>query len=149
MKLFFVWLAALVLATTVARAGGDPPTNFHVQLVRGGDEKTPPAPDAKAVGAKLSQRLSAVFKWRHYWELKRASISLQPGCCRRVKLSADREVELKLVDAKRVEILLFRDGKLTRVQRTPIERAFTILGGDKDDAQSWFIVVRRDTPLEP
>ena len=136
---------------TVARAEAPAPsrTTFYLQLIRGNSESTAPAPGAKLIGPKLSQKLSPVFKWSNYWEIKRDSVDLEVGKSVRKKLSAEREVEVELLKTQDVAVRVIRNGKPTRETRQGAANAFVICGGDKEEDQSWFIVVRRDNPSQP
>jgi hypothetical protein len=63
-------------------------------------------------------------------------------------MSPEREVEIELWDSQRMAARIYFNGKLTRSRIQPAEGAFYIAGGDKGETQSWFIVVRRDRPLD-
>src|ERR1019366_635533 len=102
---------------------------------------------ARPIGPKLSERLHSVFKWKRYWELNRDSVVVRPGQKVRTRLSPEREVEIELVGSRRMSARIYVNGKLTRSRTQPAEGAFYVAGGDKGEAQSWFIVVRRDRPL--
>ena len=132
-----------------ATAATEQPVPFYLQLVHGNDQATPPVPDGKAIGPKLSKQLRSVFKWEHFWELKRDTVALKIGEKARKKMSAEREVEIERRDAKTVEIRIFRDGKLKRTSAQSVDTRFAIFGGEKGPEASWFIVVRRDEPQPP
>ena len=121
-------------------------TTFYVQLIRGNNSSTPPAAKAKLIGPKLALKLSPVFKWTNYWEIASAPAELEVGKSVRKKLAPDREVEIELLKSLEVKVSVIRDGKPTRQMRQQAANAFCILGGDKEEDQSWFIVVRRDNP---
>ncbi len=142
-------MAFLFTGLGLATAVEDPPVTFYLQQVRGNDLPTPPIPGAKPIGPKLSKQLRSVFKWEHFWELKRDSITLKAGEKARKRMSAEREVEIERLDAKKVEIRIYRDGKLRRTATQRVDTRFAIFGGEKGPDQSWFMVVRRDEPQVP
>jgi hypothetical protein len=125
------------------------PIACYLQLIRGNDDTKPPTPDAKPVGPVLDRKLRAIFKWQHFWELKREKVSLKTGEKIRKRMSAEREVELERTSASQTTIRVFRDGKLTVVEKQAAEAPFSVVGGDKEGDQSWFIVVRRGEPQAP
>ncbi len=98
------------------------------------------------MGPKLSGKLHAVLKWRHYWELKRDQLTLKTGEKVRKQMTPDRAIEIAMIDAKQMEIRLFRQSKQTRLARQAVNTPFFIVGGDKGEDVCWFIVVRRDPP---
>ena len=126
-----------------------PRVTFYLQLIRGNDESTPPALGAKLIGPKLSEKLFPVFKWKNYWEIKRDSVDLDVGKSVRKKLSPEREVEVELLKSQELAVRVIRNGKAAREIRQKSASAFCILGGDKEEVQSWFIVVRHDNPTQP
>jgi hypothetical protein len=139
----------LVFCPRSALGAEDKPMSCYLQLVRGNDDATPPTPDAKPVGPVLDKKLRAVFKWQHFWELKREKVSLKTGEKVRRCMSAEREVELERTTAAQTTIRVFRNGKPTVVEKQAAEAPFSVIGGDKDGDQSWFIVVRRGEPQTP
>ena len=116
--------------------------------LNGNDEDRPPAPESRPIGAKLDHRLRSVWKWKHYWELKRDSAVVKPGQRVRRRMSAECEVELELADLRSMTARIYFNGRLTRSRTQPAEGAFYIAGGGEGQDQSWFIVVRRDRPLD-
>jgi hypothetical protein len=46
-------------------------------------------------------------------------------------------------------VSIYSDGKLALTGKQAVDAAFYIVGGDYQDGQSWFIVVRRDQPQDP
>ncbi len=147
MRILLLAAAVLFAAQAGARAAVTDVT-YYLQLVRGSDDPAPPAPGAKRLGAKLDSRLQAVFRWKHYWELKRDSVTVKLGQKVRRRLSEEREVELTLVSERELDVRLYRKGQQTCLGRQAAKAEFFVLGGDKETNQSWFIVVRRDKPPE-
>lgn len=90
-----------------------------------------------------------MFKWEHFWELKRDSLVLKAGEKVRKRMSAEREVEIERIGAKKMKIWIYHNGKLRRTVSQSVATRFAILGGEKGPDQSWFIVVRRDEPQAP
>src|SRR5882672_12714459 len=71
---------------------------FHVQLIRGTDSEKPENPNWKAVGPKLEKNLRSVFRWKHYWEVGRKTVTVEKGKVSRFHMDPEREIEIKLID---------------------------------------------------
>jgi len=118
---------------------------FYVQLIQGTDTESPPAAGATLIGDALGQRLH-MFKWKNYWELKRQTVHLNIGDKARQHLTNKRDVEIALPTANDMTVSIYLEGRLTRKRTQRVKTAFYIAGGEKEEAQSWFIVVRHDKP---
>jgi hypothetical protein len=145
MKPIFCAVVALLAGARLAVAAPAADVTFYVQLVRGTDADTPPAAGATLVGDALSHRLQ-MFRWKNYWEIKRQTVQVSTGAKIRRHLTRKRDVEIALTTPTDMTVSIYLDGKLTRKRAQPVNTAFYIAGGDNEEAQSWFIVVRRDKP---
>jgi hypothetical protein len=144
----FVLLA--VLFGVAGATAQSPPTRFFVQVVRGTDDLTPPSPAAKPIGPKLSKCLCSVFRWKSYWEMDRQVVKIDSARTGHVHLSDGRDLELGLVAKGQVELRLLKNGAVARKCRFSSQtHGLEIMGGAQSDDNSWFVVVRRDQPLEP
>jgi hypothetical protein len=141
-------LLSLCLAATIHCSAAEPGLIFYLQLVRGNDQSDPPTESAKPIGPLLSEKLSSVFKWKDYWELKRERILVKQGATIRKRLSPEHEVEVELPSPDTLRIRIFLNGRLTRTRTQPVREAFCIAGGNEGPDQSWFIIVRRDEPQQ-
>ncbi len=138
------WLAIFGLAL-MANAQ-DHPLTYHVQLVRGTNHPKPDNPEWKPIGPELSKRLAPVFRWDHYWEVNRHPVTVDKARKNRVRLDAERELELELVTPTTLEVRLFRGGELARKTRQASDAKMSIMGGDTSTGESWFVVVRTTPP---
>src|ERR1051325_3494757 len=101
----FLWLLFLALAgITTVRAGDTQQVTFYVQLIRGSDSDKPEDPACKPVGAKLGKILRGVFRWKDYCEVKRKTVTLSKDKVARLHLTAERELEIKLLDPPNTQI---------------------------------------------
>jgi hypothetical protein len=100
----------------------------------------------KPVGPKLQKRLSPVFRWDHYWEVNRLMVNVEPTKTKRLHLSKDREVEIVPRGEREIEIRVYRDGQMIRKSRQAADVKMSIMGGDREKDEAWFVVVRRDAP---
>ena len=140
----FAVVALLAGAHLAADASAEGIT-FYLQLVQGTDADTPPAAGATLVGGALGHRLQ-MFRWKNYWEVTRQTVQLKTGAKTRRHMTHHRDVEIALPTPTDMTVGIYLDGRLTRKSVQPVNTAFYIAGGDNDEAQSWFIVVRRDKP---
>lgn len=139
-------MLCLLLARGAARGAEDAALTFYLQFICASDQERPPAPNAKAIGPELRKRLNSVFKWKHYWELKRQCVHLKPGDKARLTLNPKREAELAWVSPETLALRLYYQGRLSRSSELPVAKCFSVAGGDASDGQSWFVVIRRDKP---
>jgi len=138
-------MCALVMVNPVAAAEK---TNlvFHVQLVRGSDQATPPTKESKPISRKLAAQFRSVFAWKHFWEMKYEEVPVAPGQKVRMRLNTQREVEIDLGTPGKRAVTAHSDGKVVSRTVEHVDAPMTIIGGDRDAMSAWFIVVRRDKP---
>ena len=132
---------------------GTPPAEhqsnaFYVQLVRGNNDDTPPQPGSRPVGIKVARRLRAALNWKNYWEVNRCQVAVCSGKVSRVCMSNEREVEIDLSNRSRRRVTAFENGKVIQRTMRPFGEGMTVIGGERDAASAWFIVVRRDKPAD-
>lgn len=131
---------------------GTPPAEhqsntYYVQLVRGNNDDAPPQPGSRPVGIKVARHLKSALNWKSYWELNRQQVAVCSGKTARVCLSSDRQVEIDLTNRKRRKVTAFENGKVVQRTMRPVGEGMTVIGGERDPNSAWFIVVRRDPPL--
>src|SRR5262245_17520586 len=145
MKAFFLSVIVLVGALTTG-SGAEETTTFYAQLIRGTDREMPEKVSWKPAGPKLSKQLSPKFRWKNYWEVSRHVIPVQAGKVSRIRLNADREIEIDLRGGKEYEVRLFVKGQLTCRSKQSLQSGMSITGGARENNESWWVVVRRDKP---
>lgn len=144
MKRIVILAALVMLASDVL--GGDSANTYYVQLIRGTETAQPPQPGCHRAGPRLAKTFEPVFKWKCYWEISQRETALPSGGKTRLRLSADREVEIDLANPKERRVTAFQNGKVTDRTISPVGESMTIIGGSREPKSSWFIVVRRDKP---
>jgi hypothetical protein len=143
------WLAAgLVLALALAApAVRAMDLKLRGQLIWGTNDPKPKDGDCTDVDSALKARLSRVFKWQNYFQIKALDILVPPGDAKRVRMSDKCELELKLVDDFTLEVKLFGEGKLVKTVRQSVQTLrqgeLSILAGDSKDrfGDAWFVVL--------
>jgi len=137
-------LVCLVLALASARAAER--TTLYVQVIRATDQDRPANSNYKAVGPKLSAKLSPVFRWKHYWETERKKVQLEPAQTTKVVLANQRTLEIEKLKSGETEVRLFRKSGLLTKNRQPSNGRMFILGGENSPHDAFFVVVRPDEP---
>jgi hypothetical protein len=135
--------AGLALATA---AGAEKPVTYYVQLIRCSDQDRAPEVGSKRVGPKLAERFQCVFRCQSYWEIGQEKLEVMPAQKARVHLRNGREVEIDLTHAGKRRVTTFHNGRVIDRTVEPASENMTVIGGDRDQATHWFIVVRRDKP---
>lgn len=145
MKKLTGFLFAIAAGLSIS-VGAESPTPVYVQFIWGTDREAQNSAWHE-IGPKLSRKLSPVFRWKHFWELDRKKVSLPPKKLTRVDLQGDRKLELQLVNPGEMEVRLYRrSGLVTKTRHTYTGQMF-ILGGEEDNRESFFVVIRPDAPL--
>ena len=141
-------LAVMLLIAGIWESSAAASDKFYIQSIKATNVSDPPAKGAKPIGPKLSDKLSPVFRWKHYWELERQEVSVREGELKKLKLPAGLWVELGPIDKDRIEIRLYRGKDLVRKSCHRVhDKMMAILGGDeKEKDGAWFVVVRREEP---
>jgi hypothetical protein len=146
MKRLLCSLLGVLAAATLAATAEPTNLTFHVQLVRGSEEASPPTKDSKAIGPKLAAEFRPVFKWKHFWEVQYHEVHLAPGRKTKLRLSPQREVEIDLARPHQRAVTGYSNGKAIARTVDPLDAPMTLIGGERDAHSVWFIVVRRDKP---
>ena len=129
------------------QAGAADSSQLYVQVIRGSDQDRPSGTNYRAVGPKLSAKLSPVFRWKHYWETERQKVQLNSAKTTKVALANHRSLEIERLKSGELEVRLFRrSGLVTKTRQASNER-MAILGGEEEGKESFFVVVRPDEPV--
>lgn len=63
------------------------------------------------------------------------------GKTRRIRLSADREIDIARHSVSETEVRLYQKGVLAQKSRRSTQNGQWIMGGTRENDESWFIVV--------
>jgi hypothetical protein len=146
MKLTFSTIVCALAMAGGAAAADTTNLVFHVQLVRGSDEPTPPSKKSQAIGPTLAAQFRPVIAWKYYWETGYQVARLTPGSKTKLRLSPRREVEIDLSQPGKRVVTAYARGKPVNRVVDRVEAPMTLTGGDRDAKSAWFIAVRRDKP---
>jgi hypothetical protein len=144
------YILAIIAAAMVGLAGlasaADKPMVYYVQLIRCSDQDRAPEPGSRRIGPKLTERFECVFRCKTYWEISQEKLEVMPNRSARVRLRNGRDVEIDLKQPGKRRVATFYNGRLIDRTVEPTGENMTLIGGDRDQASHWFIVVRRDKP---
>ncbi len=137
----------LVVALAASLPASAMDLKLRGQLIWGTNDAKPKDGSCKDLEESLKGRLSRVFKWKNYFEIKDQPIVVVPGDARKVRMSEKCELELKLVDDFTLEVKLFGEGQLTKTLRQSVQALrqgeLAILAGDSKEkfGDAWFVVL--------
>ena len=146
MKAFSVLTFIGLVGLGNAYAQSEAVTLFVQTIVATNQEQPPDDGKAKKIGPQLRRDLSPVFQWKHYRQVSCQKIAVKQNGVSRIQLTAERELELQIKNDAQLELRLFRDGKLVRKIKESLSQRRVIMGGDRNNDEAWFVVVRRDKP---
>jgi len=139
---------ALVLALIAMGSGRAQAADasFEAQLIWATNDKTSPNPKHKDVEAEMRQRLGKLpLKWANYFEVNRQSFTVADGGTNRVVMSEKSAIEVKRLDARRVEVLLYgKKGDVCTKQTQPLPKGeILVFGGESPNATAWLVTLKR------
>jgi hypothetical protein len=141
-------VVGILLALSVPLVAGPENTSLKlwVQLVHATQAAAVQPANWKPIGADLNKRLTDVFRWRDYYEVARQEISVEPGKITKASLSKDREVVVTFKSPTELVVRLYRHGEMVRKAERGLNQKMTIMGGDANEREAWFVIVRPDKP---
>jgi hypothetical protein len=119
---------------------------FEAQLVWATNDKISPDPKHKKVEPEIQQKLDKLpLKWANYFEVNRQEITLDKGGTNKVCLSPKCNLEIKVIQGKKVEVsLLNKKGEVLSRQTQPLPKGeVLVLGGEAPNATAWFVTLKR------
>ena len=136
-----LWLAAFVLGVLPARsAAGE--TKFEAILVWGTNDEKSPDPSHKPVSEGIAKKLKD-FKWSHYFEVDRQIVSVGKDE-KRVQMSKDCVIVIKVQDKGQVEVTLIGKGKTVGTIKKELKKdGCLVTGGNASNSTGWFVIIKR------
>jgi hypothetical protein len=115
---------------------------FEAELIWGTDQAKPDAPDLKPVDPELVERLQKIFKWKHYYQVRKKDfiVAAKPKPGTLVVLSDKCEIEVTDKGMPMTEVKLFGEKKLVKTIKQAITQCLVIAGDDRNDT-AWFVVL--------
>jgi hypothetical protein len=117
--------------------------NLEARLIWGTNEKESPNPKHKRIDTPLTEKLSKVFKWQHYFEVNRHVVTLSVNRMKKVEMSPKCVVEIKHLGNSRVEVKLFGEDKfVSQTTETLPKGEWLVLAGSSKNDTAWFVVLK-------
>lgn len=136
-------LTLLAFMLAPAAFAENQPAKYTAILIWGADGPKPEDKDLKDVDPKLVEKFTKIFKWKSYYEVKRADFELKAGEPKKVELSHKCEVRLHLTEKEGLEVELFGEQRSVYKgkQAMPL-KDILIMAGDDKNATAWFVVLK-------
>lgn len=140
-----------ILATTlglfafVALAARAADLKLEAQLIWATSEARSPNPKHKPVDADVQKKLASLpLKWTHFFEENRKVITVADGTVERVELSNKSAVEIRPLQAKKVQVTLFGNGREVWKGVQPLPKnEILVLGGNAPADSAWLVTLKR------
>jgi len=137
----FRWLVVLatIMAFTCAQAAE---LKLEVKLVWGANDPKSPDPKHKPLDAEMAKKLGKVFKWKHYFEVKRQTEIVPNRGTKVIEVSPKCKLEITELEGAKVEVKLYGEGKpINRSTKNLSKGEYFILAGDDKNESAWFVIV--------
>lgn len=138
----FFWLCLCVMlgGFVVSVIAGD--IKVKATLVWGTDEEKPNDPSLKPVDPNMVSNFREVCKWKHYFEVTNALVTVSQNATNRVRLSPKCEIEIQNLGSMGLAAKFFGENKLIYEGKSKVEpgKHWGIGGGDKN-ATAWFVIL--------
>ena len=145
-KHILLWLACLTVLTTGSVKAAEPALTVKARLIWGTDDPNPNKPDIKPVDPKLAATLGKVLRWKNYYDCGGTNVTLNLNQVKKVRVSADCELEINNLGQSRAEIKMYGKGKLVLTQKQEILVEPLVLGGPDKNDSAWFVVLSKPKP---
>ena len=148
---------ALLLTAFVVGMGGARADDLRLQaqLIWGTDGEKPAGVNCKDVEPALRKRLSRIFKWKHYYEMRRRQVTVPTKRTPRLEMSKQCLLKFTIAEKDVVEVKLIGEGRLTKTVRQPVKALrngdLLVLAGETKDNinDAWFVVISTPAPKTP
>jgi hypothetical protein len=131
------------------------PLRLQAQLIWGTDGPKPAGASCRDLDPALRKRLARVFKWKHYYEIRRREVTVSSKRVKRLEMSDKCLLKFSLPEKGMVEVQLIGEGRLTKTMRQPAKalrngELLVLAGETKDNINdAWFVVISEAPPPEP
>lgn len=143
----FGWLALML---PLLALGSGPiqaaDAKYEAQLIWATNDKKSPNPKHKEVESEMRRRLGKLpLKWANYFEVNRKSFPVSDGGTNRVVMSEKSAIEVKRLDAQRVEVSLYgKKGDVCTKQTQPLPKdEILVFGGESPNETAWLVTLKR------
>lgn len=137
-----LWLGAFVFGVFPAKAAAGE-ARFEAILIWGTNDEMPSDPKIKPVSEAVAKKLKD-FKWSHYFEIARQTVSVGKDE-KRVQMSKDCVIVIKVLDKDQVEVTLIGKGKTVATMKKELKKGggCLVTGGNASNSTGWFIILKQ------
>jgi len=141
------WCAALYVMAfvfgvlPVRAAAGE--AKFEAILIWGTNDEKPSDPNIKPVSEAVAKKLKD-FKWANYYEIARQTVGVGKDD-KRVQMSKDCVIVIKVLDKDQVEVTLIGKGKTVATMKKELRKGggCLVTGGKATNSTGWFIILKQ------
>jgi hypothetical protein len=132
---------ALALLLPVSAWAAD--IRVEAKLIWGTNDDKYSNPKHQRVDGPTSERLSKIFKWKNYFVVNQQTSLIPSRSTKRLQMSKPCALDITEMEADRVEITLFGQGKPLNKMVKPLKKGgeTIIIGGEDKNDCAWFIMI--------
>lgn len=142
---FWALLLGLFSGNVGAATAGE--AKFEAQLVWATNDEKPPGDDYKPVDEETRKKLESLgLKWQNYFVVKRKDFETKNGESGKVQISEKSTIAVKLLEDKKVEVILFgKKGQECSRRSQPLKAdEMLCFGGNvPENATAWLVTLKR------
>ncbi|HEU0038222.1 MAG TPA: hypothetical protein VFR76_03005 [Verrucomicrobiae bacterium] len=133
----------LLCATAMAAGAGE--IKLEAQLIWGTTNSVSPNPNHKAAQKDVERKLKEQpFKWKHYFEVNRVTLTVPDGELKGVPVSKSCSIQVKNLGRQKVEVTLIGKGKEAgKITQALPKGELLVVGGNAENATAWFVVLKQ------
>lgn len=133
-------MAVLLFASQLPVQASD--IKVDIRLIWGSNEAKSPNKNHKPVDEETAKKLRNMFKWKHYFEVKKLNETIPNRATKRIKVSDKCEIEVTEMEGPKVEVKQYGEGKLIHKITQNLQKGESIvLGGDDKNETAWFVLI--------
>src|SRR6266567_628036 len=136
-------VAFLLCATVLAAGAGE--LKLEAQLIWGTTNSVSPNPNHKPAQKEVERKLKEQpFKWKHYFEVNRVTLTVPDGEQKGVPVSKSCSIQVKNLGKQKVEVTLIGKGKEAgKITQALPKGELLVVGGNAENATAWFVVLQQ------
>lgn len=142
---FWVVVFGLCLGNVSAGLAGE--ARFETQLVWATTDEHPPKEDYKPVDEETQKKLESLgLKWKKFYLVKKTDFQTKNGESGKISLSEKSAISVKLLDDKKVEVVLYgKKGEecSRRSQPLKVGEILSFGGNVPEKDTAWLITLKR------
>lgn len=148
-KFTAAWFWALLLGIFIGNVGAATAgeAKFEAQLVWATNDEKPPSDDYKPVNEETRKKLESLgLKWKNFFIVKQKDFETKNGESGKVQISEKSTIAVKLLDDKKVEVVLYgKKGEECSRRSQPLKAGEVLCFGGNvpENATAWLVTLKR------